>query len=47
MKVTREITVPAVRSLEVWKTRYGRSTRVVTRTLDGKIVDNVSLSSLL
>ncbi len=47
MKVTREVQVPATRSLEVWNTRYGRSTRIVTRTWDGKIVDNVSLTALV
>jgi hypothetical protein len=47
MKVTREVQVPATRTMEVWTTRYGKSTRIVTRTEDGKIVDNVSLTALL
>jgi hypothetical protein len=47
MKVTREVLVNATRSLEVWNTRYGKSTRIVTRDEFGKIVDNVSLSALV
>lgn len=46
-KIHREVLMPATRSIEVWNTRFGKSTRIVTRTADGKIVDNVSLSALL
>lgn len=40
-------TAAAVRSLEAWNTKQGTSVRVVTRTRDGKFVDNVSLAMLL
>lgn len=38
---------PFYRTLENWNTRYGTSTRLVTRDKLGKIVDNVSLTGLL
>lgn len=44
MKVTREVQVPAFRSLEKWA---DGTLRVVTRTEDGKFVDQVSLRSLI
>jgi len=40
-------TRPFYRTLENWNTRYGTSTRLVTRDKLGKIVDNVSLTGLL
>ena len=40
-------TAAAVRSLEAWNTPQGTSVRVVTRSRDGRFLDNVSLASLL
>ena len=34
------------RYMETWKTRYGKSQRVVTRDANGRFVDQVSLSAI-
>jgi len=47
MKVMRKVEVPAIRSLETWVVNGVPTLRVVTRTEDGKFVDNVSLASLV
>jgi len=44
MKVTRKVQVRATRSLEKWS---DGTLRVVTRTEDGKFVDQLSLAQVL
>jgi len=45
--MARKVKIRQFRSVEDWDTRYGKSIRIVTRDQYGRLVDQVSLGSVL